>query len=149
MTVLRFVDANVLIYRHDRDSPAKQARAAIVLDALWRGRSGRLSVQVLHEFYVVATRKLAVPISQNIARREIRQLEAWAPQALDARVREAAWEVEDRFGISWWDALIVAAAKVAGCRQLLTEDLQDGLYVDRLIVMSPFTRPLTDFDFDA
>ena len=146
MTGLHFVDANVLIYRHDRDSPAKQARASVVLEALWRGRSGRVSVQVLHEFYVVATRKLAVPVSREVARREVRQLHAWAPVALDASVREAAWAVEDRFRLSWWDALIVAAAQVAGCHRLLTEDLQDGQDFDGLVVMNPFTRPLTSLN---
>lgn len=141
MTGPHFVDSNVLVYRHDQDEPERRDRANAVLSALWRMRSGRLSDQVLSEFYVVATRKLARPVPTRIARAEVRQLSTWNPIPATLEVRETAWSIEDRFGLSWWDALIVAAAKEARCAVLLTEDLQDGLDVDGLRVVNPFGDP--------
>jgi predicted nucleic acid-binding protein len=144
--VLAFVDSSVLVYRHDRDDPAKQARAQELLELLWTRRCGRLSVQVLSDFYVVSTRKLASPLARELARAEARQLEAWGPVALSAPVRERAWLLEERFHLSWWDALIVAAAAETGCGLLLTEDLQDGQVFDGVKVMNPFAHDLAELD---
>jgi predicted nucleic acid-binding protein len=135
-----FVDSNILVYRHDRDEATKQRAAQQLLERLWKTRSGRVSDQVLHEFYVVATRKLAKPVPLATARAEVRQLETWRPIASSPALREAAFELEDRFSLSWWDALIVAAAMEAGCVTLLSEDLQDGLDVDGLLVRNPFAH---------
>ncbi len=142
MTALHFVDSNVLVYRHDRDEPAKQSTAQRVLAALWRSQTGRVSTQVLNEFYAVVTRKLALPVAAPIARQEVRQLQAWRPVPVTDELYERAWAIEDRFGLSWWDALIVAAAEQARCRYLLTEDLQDGQELDGLAVVNPFAHPL-------
>lgn len=146
MTALHFVDTNVLVCRHDRDEPDKQAQAQRLLEALWRSRTGRLSTQVLNEFYAVVTRKLPTPVAAEIARREIRQLHTWRPVGVTAELYETAWEIEDRFGFSWWDALIVAAAREARCELLLTEDLQDGQDLGALVVMNPFAHELEELD---
>jgi predicted nucleic acid-binding protein len=138
MTGPHFVDSNVLVYRHDLDEPERQARAQALLTALWRGRTGRISAQVLHEFYVVATRKLATPVPKQVARAEVRQLSAWHPIATTLELREAAWSIEDRYSLSWWDALIVAAAREARCSLLFTEDLQAGMEFDGVRVVNPF-----------
>lgn len=145
MTELHFVDSNVLVYRHDADEPVKQAKAQQVLEAVWRRRCGRVSTQVLNEFYVVSTMKLAEPVAAEVSRAEIRQLETWGPVQVTAKIRERAWGIEDRFGFSWWDALIIAAAQHAGCRYVLTEDLQDEQDLDGLQVVNPFTHNLSDF----
>jgi predicted nucleic acid-binding protein len=97
-----------------------------------------VSAQVLHEFYVVATRKLVVPVAREIARAEVRQLTAWHPIATTLELREMAWSLEDRFSLSWWDAMIVAAAQESRCSALLTEDLQDGMEFDGVRVVNPF-----------
>lgn len=144
MTDLHFVDSNVLVYRHDRDEREKQAKAQEVMEVLWRGRTGRLSDQVLHEFYVISTKKLATPVHREVARREVRQLQTWRPVPATADLRERAWEIEDRFGLSWWDSLIVAAAQQAGCRYLLSEDLQDGQHVTGLLIVNPFAHDLDE-----
>jgi predicted nucleic acid-binding protein len=115
----------------------------VVLEQLWRKRLGRLSVQVLSEFYLVTTQRLAKPIDRETARREVRQLEAWTPLPLSADVREAAWQAQDRYGFSWWDSLVVGAARVARCSVLLTEDLQDGQEIGGLRVLNPFTQSLS------
>lgn len=72
------------------------------------------------------------------ARADVRDLLAWRPVPTGAEVLEAGWKVEDRFGLSWWDGLIVTAARVAGCGYLLTEDLQHGSELDGLRVVDPF-----------
>lgn len=144
MTAPLFVDSNVLVYRHDRGEPARQQRAAQVLMALWQQRAGRVSTQVLHEFYVVVTHKLTVPISAELARREVRQLHAWDPIVSSPPLRERAWRLQDRFGLSWWDALIVSAAHEAGCGTLLTEDLQDGQDLQGVQVLDPFIHAIPE-----
>jgi predicted nucleic acid-binding protein len=78
------------------------------------------------------------------AREDVRNLAAWRPLPLDDVVVESAWTVEDRFGLSWWDSLIVAAAQVAGCRFLLSEDLQHEQELDGITILNPFTAaPMT------
>ncbi len=74
------------------------------------------------------------------AREDVGSLRAWAPLALDHEVVESAWNVEDRLGLSWWDALIVAAAMRAGCSWLLTKDLHDEQEFFGVKVISPFTH---------
>ena len=142
MTGPHFVDSNVLAYLHDLDQPDKRRRAECVLDVLWRQRSARISVQVQSELYATCTRKLGV--STEVARRAVRALEQWSPLPLSAALREVAWHIEDRYGFSCWDSLIVAAAQQSGCRMLLTEDLQDGQDLDGLVVTDPFTHTLEE-----
>lgn len=71
----------------------------------------------------------------------MRVLLAWKPILTDTAALDAAWSIQDRFGFSWRDALVVAAARRAGCRYLLTEDLSDGQRVDDLTVVNPFLTP--------
>lgn len=133
-----FVDTNVLVYARDASEPEKQPQAAAWIDHLWRTRTARLSFQVLHEYYAVTTRKLKPGLTPEQARADVRDLLAWRPVSAGPDLLEAGWSVEDRFGLSYWDALIVAAARVAGCEYLLTEDLQHGAELEGLRVVSPF-----------
>lgn len=142
MTERVFVDSNVLVYRRDAGEAEKQPRAAEWIEHLARSRLGRLSVQVLHEYYVTVTRKLDPGLPAEEARADVADLFVWRPLPLDADTLREAWRVEDRFGLSFWDALIVGAARSTGCRYLLTEDLQDDQDLDGLRVVDPFsTRP--------
>lgn len=134
-----FVDTNVLVYVRDLTEGEKQRRAAEWMAALWDTGLGRLSYQVLQEYYVVTTRKLEPPRTDEEAREDVLALTAWDPVVVDGTVVERAWDVQDRHGFSWWDALIVAAALRSRCRYLLTEDLQDGQEVEGLTIVSPFT----------
>ena len=133
-----FVDSNVLVYSRDASEPEKQPAARAWLRALWESRRGRVSVQVLEEFYVTVTRKLDPGLEAPEARSDVRALGAWDPLAIDHSLLDAAWDLEDRYGFSFWDALIVAAARRLGCGTLLTEDLQDGQDLDGVRVWSPF-----------
>ena len=133
-----FVDTNVLVYARDASDIGKQAVAAAWMEHLWTSAGGRLSVQVLQEYYVTVTRKLDPGLSAGEAREDVRDLAAWRPLRIDQPIVEAAWWMEDRYGFSFWDSLIVAAAQAAGCEALLTEDLQHGLDIDGLRVADPF-----------
>jgi len=139
-----FVDTNVLVYAWDDADPAKQERAAAWIDHLWDGGNGRLSFQVLQELYVTLTRKLAPGLKPEDARAAIRDLMAWRPETIGPLVLERAWSIEERYGISFWDALIVAAAGSARCETLLTEDLQHGAVLEGVRVVDPFQEPPPD-----
>jgi len=133
-----FVDTNILLYARDSGQPDKQSISHAWMEHLWRGRQGRLSFQVLQEFYVNATQKLKPGLPIALARQDERSLLAWRPVKNDAALIEAAWMLADRYGFSWWDAQIVAAARRADCRILLTEDMQHRLEVDGLVLINPF-----------
>jgi predicted nucleic acid-binding protein len=136
-----FVDTNVLVYAWDDADPAKQERASDWIDHLWDEGSGRLSFQVMQELYVTLTRKLAPGLNPEETRAYIRDLMAWRPVSIGPLVLEHAWSVEQRYGISFWDALIVAAAGSASCETLLTEDLQHDAVLEGVRVVSPFREP--------
>lgn len=139
MTALVFVDANVLLYARDPADPLKQKRAAAWLSLLWREGRGRTSMQVLSELHVNLTRKLAVRVTPEVAWDEVKVFFAWRPQTIDQPLMERAREVEQRYRLSWWDSMIVAAAQLQNCPLLLTEDLQDGMAYSGVTVRSPFT----------
>lgn len=138
MSVLVFVDTNVLVYARDSSEGEKQKRASSWITGLWQSRQGRLSLQVLHEYYVTVTRRLKPGLKQELARADVQNLRAWRPLALNAPVLQGAWTIEERYGLSFWDGLIVSAAQLADCRYLLTEDLQNGQRFDALQVLDPF-----------
>ena len=135
-----FVDTNVLVYARDASEPDKQPRALDWIKALWESREGRVSSQILQEYYVAVTRKLRPGLPAAAARADVRNLLAWQPFAIDAETLEAAWQLEDRYRLSTWDALVVAAARLGGCEYLLTEDLQDGQDLGGVEVVNPFSR---------
>jgi len=68
----------------------------------------------------------------------------WGPAHIDAQTLATAWSIEDRFGLSFWDALVVASAQATGCDALLTEDLQHDMDFDGVRVVDPFEVPPTD-----
>ncbi|HXU29917.1 MAG TPA: PIN domain-containing protein [Thermoanaerobaculia bacterium] len=138
MTDLVFVDSNVLVYSLDVSEPEKQRHAESWLWYLWSNRVGRLSFQVLLEFYVIATKKIDVPLSHEEARTVARSLLSWDPVITDDRTISGAWVIQDRFHVSWWDSLIVSAAQIARCSYLLTEDLQHGQKLGGVEVVNPF-----------
>lgn len=133
-----FVDTNVLLYAEDGASQEKYERARQWLGVLWQRRCGRVSTQVLNEYYANATRKLRPPVPAGDARAEVRRFQHWKPWQVDHQTVETAWAMETRFGVSWWDALVVSAAIHQGCKYLLSEDLQHGQRLDSVQVINPF-----------
>jgi predicted nucleic acid-binding protein len=135
---LTFVDTNVLAYAYDRSEAAKQPVARALLEALWRDRAGVLSTQVLQELYVLATRKFDPPMPRAAARELVVVYASWPVVQVDVPLVLAASELEERHTLSFWDALVVEAARRAGATRLVTEDLQAGRRIGGVAVENPF-----------
>ena len=133
-----FVDTNVLVYSRDASEPEKQTQAMAWMTHLWHEKTGRLSYQVLQEFYATVTLKLKPGLNPQTAREDVRALFSWNPIFIDPRVVEGAWLIQDRYRISWWDSLIVSAAQIGVCNFLLTEDLQADQTFGNVRVVNPF-----------
>ena len=140
MTEPIFVDTNVWVYAVDAADPAKRTRA---LDATAPapGRDFVISTQVLAQFYAVVTRKLAVPVSAEDAEVMVRQLSLLPVVAIDSSLVVSAIAGSRDWQVSIWDALILRAAEVAGCRRVLSEDLADGTTYGSVLVEDPFAKP--------
>ena len=133
-----FVDTNVLAYAHDRSETLKRPVAEALLDELWTSRTGVLSTQILQEFYVVATRKFDPPLSRRAAREIVALYGAWPLVRVDLPLILTASALEERHRLSFWDALVIEAAKRAGATRLVTEDLQAGRTIGAVRIENPF-----------
>ena len=133
-----FVDTNVLLYAHDASEAGKQPIARALLEELWADRSGVLSTQVLQEFYVVATRKFEPPMRRSEARELVALYATWSIVQVDVGLIIDAAVLEERAQLSFWDALIVEAARRAGATRLVTEDLQGGQKIAGVAIENPF-----------
>lgn len=136
MSALVFVDSHVVVYRFDTTEQEKHEAARRWLDRLWSTQAGRASSQVLHETYATLSRKLKMPRAE--ARQVVGALHAWGPVGVDQAMLEHAWQLEDRWSLAFWDALIVAGAFAAGAEYLLSEDFQAGQDFDGVHVVNPF-----------
>ena len=136
MTGPFFVDTNVLVYADDLDAGPKREAARALLRQIVPSGEAVLSVQVLQEYFAVATRRLGLPAEAARDRVEaLSQLEVFTPRVGDLL---AAIDLQRLHSLSIWDALVVRAALVSGCRTLYTEDLQHGRRFEALEVVNPF-----------
>jgi predicted nucleic acid-binding protein len=135
-----FVDTNILIYAHDRLAGRKYTRAEELLNQLWQENRAVLSTQVLQEFCVNARRKAAKPIDLGELRETIRDFLTWEIEVNAAESVLRALEIELRYRISFWDAMIVQAAESAGCEVLYSEDLSHGQEYSGVLVIDPFVE---------
>ena len=133
-----FVDATVLVYAFDESAGAKRDAARTLLERLWTSGTGCLSVQVLQEFFVTVTRKVAKPLSVPQATDRVRELSAWTVFAPTAEDVVAAIGVSEKTKVSFWDAMILHAAAEAGCAVCWTEDLNHGQAWRGVRVRNPF-----------
>jgi predicted nucleic acid-binding protein len=132
-----FIDTNVLIYAHDMDANAKRQIAKEVLQELWSERTGVLSTQVLQEFYVHVTRKIASPLSKELARVVVNSYAIWSIETTPIEIL-TAFRIEDESQIGFWDALIVSSAAKSGATRILSEDLNAGQRIAGVLVENPF-----------
>ena len=139
MSARNFVDTNILIYAHDVDAGAKHQVAKNVLRELWSQRSGVLSMQVLQEFYVNVTRKIASPLPKDVARLVVNSYSVWCIETTPAEIT-TAFRIEDESRIGFWDALIVAAAVKCGALRILSEDLNAKQVVAGVRIENPFAE---------
>lgn len=136
-----FLDTNVLVYLFDADNPTRRDQATTLLARQQEDLDLVLSTQVLQEFYVAATRKLARPLPQETAERAVRDLAALCTVTVDTDLVLQAIGLTRAGGFSFWDALIVQAAQRAGAEVLFTEDMQAGRRIDNLVIRNPFNDP--------
>lgn len=133
-----FVDTNILVYAHDRSAGARHLRARELVERLWTERSGVLSTQVLQEFYVNVRKIARRPISRAAAKRLVADYLTWEVVINDGDSILSALELERRYRLSFWDALIVQAANAAAADVLYSEDLSHGQSYGAVRVVNPF-----------
>ena len=134
----QFIDTNILVYAHDTSAGTKHALARNLVEELWASRNGCLSIQVLQEFYVTVTRKVTRPLPIAEAARIVADLSVWkvhAPQTEDVL---GAIEIQQRYGIAFWDAMVVRSALRLGCQTLWSEDLNPSQAYEGVTVVNPF-----------
>jgi predicted nucleic acid-binding protein len=138
MTDNCFVDTNILVYARDSGAGAKQKKAEALLEELWSSRRGRISVQVLNEYFVTVTRKLKPGLPAEFAWDDVTALHAWQPVPMDWALMERAHDLFEQHSLSWWDSLIVAGAAAAGSDVLYSEDLSHGQLLGNVRIVNPF-----------
>lgn len=133
-----FFDTNVLVYVFDFDAPDKSRKAHELMRGHVASGGLLLSTQVLQEFYVTVTRKLARPLPDDTALAALRQLATLPTVRVDSRLVLEAARRSPALTLSFWDALIVQAAIEGGATHLLSEDLQHGRQIDGVTIQNPF-----------
>ena len=134
-----FVDTNILMYAHDASAGDKHARARALVENLWQNRSGVVSTQVLQELAVNLRRKARKPLDATATREVVSDYLAWQVVVNAGDSILEALDLEARYQISFWDALVIQAAQVAGAEILYSEDLSDGQTYGTVRVKNPLT----------
>lgn len=137
MSDVVFVDSNILVYAHDADAGPKRDRAVESLRLLWESGAGRLSVQVLQEFYVNVTRKLATPVARSTAREVVSSYGAWVHEPTTPDTVTRAIDIAEMAQIMFWDALIVASAEQVQATHVYSEDLNAGQIIAGVKIVNP------------
>jgi len=132
-----FVDTNILVYAHDRAAGVKHERAQSLIEKLWNSGGGILSTQVLQELCINLRRKSSRPLSVEETRRLIQDYSSWTIVINTAESVIQALDIEFRYRISFWDALIIQAAGSSGAAVLYSEDLADGQTYGPVRVVNP------------
>jgi predicted nucleic acid-binding protein len=133
-----FVDANILVYANDASAGEKKVVAERLLTRLWESGAGCVSVQVLQEFFVTVTGKVAEPLSIDEAVDRIREISVWKVFTPGADDVLRAIALHTSAHVSFWDAMVVHAASELGCGLLWTEDLNDGQMIQGVRIRNPF-----------
>jgi predicted nucleic acid-binding protein len=133
-----FLDTNILIFAYDRSAGKKHDLAAQMVESCWENENGCLSIQVLQEFFVTVTRKIATPLDYQTARQIVADLAQWRIHTPKASDLLEAIDLQQSYQLAFWDALVVQSAASLGCKQLFSEDLNhDQVYGD-VQVINPF-----------
>ena len=135
---VEFIDTNILVYAHDGSAGTKHADAVSLLERLFEEGSGAISVQVLTEFYAVATRKLRM--SSEEAEAVLEDLGGWTMHRPEHADLIRAAQLHRRHRISWWAALLLNSAVELGCKVLWSEDFTDGQRYGKTTVRNPFRK---------
>jgi predicted nucleic acid-binding protein len=133
-----FLDTNILVYAYDRSAGYKHTIAAQLVRDCWENENGCLSIQVLQEFFVNVTRKIAVPLDHHTARHIVADLAQWRLQTPAVNDLLQVIDFQQSYQLSFWDAMVVQSATRLGCKQLLSEDLNHGQTYGDVQVINPF-----------
>lgn len=139
-----FVDTNVIIYARDLNAPQKMAAAQAWLRALAPSRSMTISRQVINEAYFNLAYRPRLKLAPGVARDFVRALEPFVRAPSNGQTLTDAWTIEDRYGLRFWDALLIASANAAGCGYFLSEDLNDGRVYGAVQAINPFRHAPED-----
>jgi predicted nucleic acid-binding protein len=132
-----FVDTNILMYAHDTSAGEKHARAKALVEELWRDRTGVVSTQVLQELSVNLRKKVRRPLDAKATRDIVADYLTWQVVVNGGESILEAIDLESRYQISFWDALVVQAAHASGAETLYSEDLSDGQTYGSVKVINP------------
>ena len=138
MTKTAFFDTNIVVYADDPSSPDKQARAVELITEHANAGNAVFSLQVMQEYYAAATRKLG--IAPEVAQRKVELMSQMKVVQFSPEDVIAAIELHRLRQISFWDAMIVHAARVGGASVLFSEDLQPDSVWGKLKVINPFRK---------
>ena len=136
-----FVDTNILVYAEDKDDERRHPIARDLVIDLWRSREGVVSVQVLQEFFVTVTRKIARPLSVAKAEEIVQEYLRWRVIENTGALLTTAIGLAQKSGLSFWDAMIVRAAIDSGCDRLYSEDLNHRQRFESVSIHNPFVKP--------
>jgi predicted nucleic acid-binding protein len=136
-----FVDTNVLVYAHDVSTGDRHEKARSLVETLWHERTGALSTQVLQELYVSLRRKAGRPMTSAQAREVVADYLRWEVVVNSGESILDAIALEERYQLSFWDALVIGAARECGAETLYSEDLSHGQVYDSIKVVNPFRAP--------
>jgi predicted nucleic acid-binding protein len=134
----QFVDTNILVYAHDVSAGSKHQQAKAVIHQLWDSKSGCLSVQVLQEFHVTITQKVSKPLDVESSAKIIEDLSFWRVYAPDIKDILSAIDLQHRYTISFWDAMVIWSAIQLDCEILWSEDLSSGQLYEGVQLLNPF-----------
>ena len=136
--VAHFLDTNILVYAYDRSAGQKHNLAAQLMESCWENENGCISIQVLQEFFVTVTRKIATPMDHQTARQIVADLTQWRLHAPKASDLLQAIDLQMSYQLAFWDALVVQSAASLGCKKLFSEDLNHGQVYGDVQVINPF-----------
>lgn len=133
-----FVDTNVIVYAYDTSAGLKRQKARKILVDLWKSGLGVVSTQVIQEFFVTVTRKLPKPMEPESAREVASDLLKWNHVTIEGPMILDAIDLHRNHGYSFWDSLVIIAARQGECEFLLSEDLTPGHSIAGVTIKNPF-----------
>jgi predicted nucleic acid-binding protein len=136
-----FVDTDILMYAHDASTGAKHERAKVLVEQLWRDRTGVVSTQVLQELAVNLRRKVGRPVDLKATREIVADYLSWQVVVNGGESILEALDLQGRYQLSFWDALVVQAAQASGAAVLYSEDLSAGQEFGSVTVVNPLVQP--------
>lgn len=132
-----FVDTNIFVYARDSSAGDKYSKAKQLVCNLWRLKEGCLSIQVLQELYVTLTKKIPNPMKSDTAASVVSDLGQWIVHSPETEDILQAINIQHKYGLSFWDSMIICSAARLNCEKILSEDLNAGQVYEGIKVINP------------